>query len=126
METSFLKTTSASVNALSKTVLKNRDSLEIDIITNRLISIFPVAIDEQLNQSCDYSIISTFSYKKLSVNPMLDLIDWFIKINENVIELRIIDNVYLKCNAMKKRALTKRTILLKMSEINDKRCTKKG
>ena len=75
METSFLKTTSASVNALSKTVLKNRDSLEIDIITNRLISIFLVAIDEQLNQSCDYSISSTFSYKKLSVNPRLDLND---------------------------------------------------
>lgn len=75
METSFLKTISASVNALSKTVLKNRDSLEIDIIANRLISIFPVAIDEQLNQSCNYSIISTFCYKKLSVNPRLDLID---------------------------------------------------
>ncbi|OCF92990.1 hypothetical protein A9G17_07620 [Gilliamella sp. wkB7] len=101
METSFLKTISASVNALSKTVLKNRDSLEIDIIANRLISIFPVAIDEQLNQSCNYSIISTFSYKKLSVNPMLDLTDSFIKINENVIELGIVDNVYLKCNAMK-------------------------
>ncbi len=103
METSFLKTISASVNALSKTVLKNRDSLEIDIIANRLISIFPVAIDEQLNQSCDYSIMSTFSYKKLSVNPMLDLSDSFIKINENVIELGIVDNVYLKCNAMKNR-----------------------
>ncbi len=101
METSFLKTISASVNALSKTVLKNRDSLEIDIIANRLISIFPVAIDEQLNQSCDYSIISSFSYKKLSANPMLDLSDSFIKINENVIELGIVDNVYLKCNAMK-------------------------
>ena len=101
METSFLKTISASVNALSKTVLKNRDSLEIDIIANRLISIFPVAIDEQLNQSCNYSIISTFSYKKLSVNPMLDLTDSFIKINENVIELGIVDNVYLKCNTMK-------------------------
>ncbi|MFQ1008284.1 hypothetical protein B6D12_06995 [Gilliamella apicola] len=101
METSFLKTISASVNALSKTVLKNRDSLEIDIIANRLISIFPVAIDEQLNQSCNYSIVSTFSYKKLSVNPMLDLTDSFIKINENVIELGIVDNVYLKCNAMK-------------------------
>ena len=87
METSFLKTISASVNALSKTVLKNRDSLEIDIIANRLISIFPVAIDEQLNQSCNYSIISTFSYKKLSVNPMLDLTDSFIKINENVIDV---------------------------------------
>ena len=86
METSFLKTTSASVNALSKTVLKNRDSLEIDIITNRLISIFPVAIDEQLNQSCDYSIISTFSYKKLSVNPILDQSNSFIKINEKAID----------------------------------------
>lgn len=101
METSFLKTISASVNALSKTVLKNRDSLEIDIIANRLISIFPVAIDEQLNQSCNYSISSSFSYKKLSANPMLDLSDSFIKINENVIELGIVDNVYLKCNAMK-------------------------
>ncbi|OTP83138.1 hypothetical protein B6D08_08365 [Gilliamella apicola] len=58
METSFLKTTSASVNALSKTVLKNRDSLEIDIITNRLISIY----FSSCNRRTIKSILRLFNY----------------------------------------------------------------